>query len=113
MSIVAKWLDRSRWLFGMEVGLGPGHTVSGWGPSSPFPTGAQRPQFSAHACCDETAGWIKMPLGREVGLGRGHIMLDGDQPTPPPMGHTPPIFVPCLLWPNGRSSELLLSSCQG
>ena len=31
----------------------------------------------------------------EVGLGPGNTVLDGD---PPPL---PPIFGPCLLWPNG------------
>jgi len=29
----------------------------------------QLPQFSAHVCCGQTAGWIKMPLGTEVGPG--------------------------------------------
>jgi len=40
-----------------------------------------------------------MKLGMEVGLGPGHIVLDGDQA--PPKGAQPPIFGPCLLWPNG------------
>ena len=26
--------------------------------------------------CDQTVGWITMPLGTEVGLGPGHIVLD-------------------------------------
>jgi len=41
-----------------------------------------------------------MKLGTEVGP--GHIVLDGD-PAPPPQRGTalPPIFGPCLLWPNG------------
>ena len=39
----------------------------------------------------------------EVGLGPGDILLDGDP--------TPPLFGPCLLRPNGRPSEQLLSSC--
>ena len=43
-----------------------------------------------------------MKLGMEVGLGPSHIVLDGDPAlqkngTQPP----PPIFGPCLLWPNG------------
>ena len=41
------------------------------------------PQLSAHVCCGQPAGWIKMPLGREVGLGPGDIVLDGD-PSPFP-----------------------------
>jgi len=59
------------------------------------------PQFSAHVCCGQTAGLIKMPLGREVGLGPGHIVLDGDQlKLPSKRGTALPIFGPCLLWPN-------------
>jgi len=41
-----------------------------------------------------------MPLGMEVGLGPGHIVLGGDSAPPTPM-HSPPIFGPYLLWPNG------------
>ena len=40
-------------------------------------------------------------------------MLDGD-PTPPPRKRdksSPPLFGPCLLWPNGRPSQQLLRSC--
>ena len=40
-----------------------------------------------------------MPLGTEAGLGPGHITLDGDPYLP--KGAQPPIFGPCLLWPNG------------
>jgi len=43
--------------------------------------------------CGQTVGWIKMKLSVQVGLGPSHIVLDGDPP--------PPIFDPCLLWPNG------------
>jgi len=61
--------------------------------------------------CGQTVGWIKMPLGTEVGLGPGDIVLDGD-PAPPRKGaQQPPLFGPRLLWPNGRPSQLLLSSC--
>ena len=43
-----------------------------------------------------------MPLGMEVGLAPGDFVFDGDQ-APPEKRHSPlhPIFVPCLLWPNG------------
>jgi len=42
-----------------------------------------------------------------------HILLDGG-PAPPPQrkGAQPPILGPCLLLPNGRPSQLLLSSCR-
>jgi len=32
-------------------------------------------------------------------------------PDPPKKGHSLPIFSPCLLWPNSRPSQLLLSTC--
>jgi len=79
-SVVAKRLDGSRchlvWI--MEVGLGQDHIVL---DGDRAPPKGQNPQFSAHVCCGQTAGWIKMPLDTEVGLGPGHIALDGD-PTP-------------------------------
>jgi len=66
-----------------------------WGPSSP-------PQFLAHICCGQMAGWIKMPLGMELGLGPGDFVLDGTQPFSPKRGRAAfPIFGPCPLWPNG------------
>jgi len=46
------------------------------------PKGAQPPQFSAHVCCGQTAGWIKMPLGTELGLSPGDIVIDGDLAPP-------------------------------
>jgi len=46
-----------------------------------------------------------MPLGREVGLVPGHIVLDGTQLSLPESGTAvPPLFGPCLLWPNGLGS---------
>jgi len=64
-----------------------------WGPSSPPQKRGHSPQFSAHVCCGQTAGWIRMPLDMEVGLSRSHIVLDGD-PAPPPKkrAHSPPQF---------------------
>jgi len=50
--------------------------------------------------CGQTAGWIKMPLGTEVELGPGHIVLDGDPAAPRKEHSSPPLFAPCLLWPN-------------
>jgi len=60
-----------------------------WGPRSPSPESGHRPQFSAPVCCDQTAGWIKMPLRVMVGLGPGNIVLDAD-PAPPRSGTAPP-----------------------
>jgi len=92
------------------VSLGPGDIVlDGYqaptrkGDTAPAKGGAQQPhQFLARGYCGETAGWIMMPLGTEVGLGPGHVVLDGDPTPTPKRGHSsPPVFGPCLLWPNG------------
>ena len=81
----------------------PGHAVLDGDPGPP-PQRGTAPQFSAHITCGQTAGWIKMPLGAEVNLGPGDVMLDG-VPAPPIEGAQPPVFGPCLLWPNGWMDE--------
>ena len=58
-------------------------------PSSPHTpervTAAPLPRhFSAHVCCGQTAGCIRIPLCIEVGLDPGDIVLDGD---PAPFPH--------------------------
>jgi len=69
---------------GMEVGLGRGDFVLDGDAAPPSPKrGQSTSEFSAHVCCDETAGCIKMSLGMEVALGPGYIVLDAD-PAPPP-----------------------------
>jgi len=61
---------------GVEVGLGPGHTLLDGDPvPPPQKRGHSSSNFAAHVYCGQTAGWIKMPLGMEVGLGPGHIVL--------------------------------------
>jgi len=52
-----------------------------------------------------------MTLGKDVGPGPGHIVLDGDPVGTHPPQQPLPTFGPCLLWPNGRPSQQLLSSC--
>jgi len=52
----------------------------------------------------QTAGWIRMPVGTEVGLGPDDIVLDGDPALLRKGAEQPPLFGPCLLWPNGRPS---------
>jgi len=54
---------------------GPGHIVLDGDPTPP-PKRGTAPQFLAHICCGQMAGWIKIPLSTKVGLD------------------------PCLLWPN-------------
>ena len=71
---------------GMQVGLGPGHTVLGEDPAPP-----KGPNFW-HIYCAQMAAWIKMPPGTEVGLGGDDIVLDGDPALPPQKGGRVPQF---------------------
>ena len=71
----------------MEVDLVPGDIVLDGDPA-PSPQRGTTPKFSAHVCCGQTSGWMKMPLGMEV----GDIVLDGD-PAPPKKGHSTPHFL--------------------
>ena len=96
-------VGRIKMKLGMQVGLSPGHTVLDGDPGPPPPKGTAL-QFLAHMYCAQTAGWIKMPVGVEVGLYASDIVLDGDPAsTSRKRGQSPPppIFGPCLLWPNG------------
>ena len=86
---------------GVQVGLGPGHIVLDWDPAElPLPQkGAKpplRPQFSAHICCGQMAGWIKMPLGTEIGLDQSDILCQMVIQLPQKKAQ-PPIFGPYLL----------------
>ena len=88
----SSWMDQDATWYGCRPRPRP-HCVR-WGPSSPPLKGAQ-PHFLAHVYCDQTAGWIKMPLGTELGLGSGHMALDGDPaPLPSKKGAKSPNFRP-------------------
>ena len=65
-----------------EVCVGPGHTVLDGHPASTPRKEAQPAQFSAHVCCGQTVGWIKLAVGTEIGLGPDHIVLDGNAAPP-------------------------------
>jgi len=62
---------------GTQVGLGPGHIMLDGDPG-PIPPKGHSPQFSAHICCGQMGGWIKMLFDTEVGLSLGDIVLDRD-----------------------------------
>jgi len=106
---MAKLLPSVGWIkmkLGMQVGIGPCNIVLDGDPALPLPkVGGASPLFSAHICCGQMAGWIKLPLGREVGLNPSEIVLDGHQAPAPQKGVEPPIFRPCLLWPNGSMDQ--------
>jgi len=90
---------------GTEVGLSPGDFVLDGDPALSLPKKAAEPspQFSAHFCCGQTAGCIKMPLGMEVDFSPGDFVLDGD-PTPSrkrrrsPLSNFQPILIVVLVW---------------
>jgi len=98
---------------GTEVGLGPGDVVLDGNPAPPRMGTA--PQFSAHVCCGETTGWMKMPLGTSWygsrPRPRPHCVRRG--PSSPAKGaqQPAPLFGACLLWPRSpisATAELLL-----
>jgi len=124
MSIVAKRLDRSRWHLAWRRDLVQA-TLCSMVTQPPPQKRGQSPhqQFSAHFCCGQTAGCIKVPIGMEVGLSPGDFVLHGNPsrrfvctlvtwckkalykyssfPFFPKNGRSPPIFGSRLLWPNG------------
>ena len=46
-----------------------------WGPSSSSPKGGGATQCSAHICCSQMAGWIKMPLDRRSASGQATLII--------------------------------------
>ena len=86
------------------IGLSPPTLCYMW--PQHYPQGEQ-PPISAHVCCGQTAGWIKVP---RWALAQATLCYIGTQ-LPLPKWAPPPIFGPCLLWPNGCPSQPLLSTC--
>ena len=93
-------VEQIKMKLGVQVGLGPDHIVLDGDPAS-SPLKGHSPQFSAHICCSQMAGWIKIPLGMEVGLSPGNFVLDGDPAPLLKKGAEAPstIFDPCPLLP--------------
>ena len=131
ISVVAKWLDGLRchlvwtsqkgggapqfsahvycgqtvgWikmLFGMEVGLSPGHIVLDGDPAGPLPKKGRSPPIFGprllwpNGCMDQDAIWY---------AGRPRFMrycARWEPSSPCRKGAQPPIFGQCPLWPNG------------
>ena len=87
---------------GMEVGLGPRLIVLDGDPV-PHPPSKRgtTPNFRPMSIVAKRLGRMKMPLGMEVGLDPSDTVVQGTQLTLPKTGEQPPIFGPCLSWPNG------------
>jgi len=97
-------VGRIKMKLGTQVGLGSDHIVLDGDPA-PLTKGAQ-PHFSLYLLWPN--GWMNQDATwYGVGLGAVSIVLHGI----PPKGAQPPIFGPCLLWPNGSPTQLLLSTC--
>ena len=96
---------------GMEVGLGPGHTVLDGDPAAPKGHSSPLPSSIFDPCLLwPTAGWMKTSLSMEVDLGPGHIVLDG-VPALRESGAAAPLFSAHVYCGHSRQSHLLLSSC--
>jgi len=87
---VAKRLDGSRWNLTSRYALAPVPHCVKWGPSSPSTKGHSPPNFRPMSC-DQTAAWIKIPLGTEAGLDPGQLCQMGTQ-LPPKKGHSLPQY---------------------
>jgi len=74
----------------MQVSLGPATLLDG--DPAPPPPKAHSPQFSAHICCGQMAGWFKMPRGREVDLGPGDLSMWQQSSPSQKKGRTAPNF---------------------
>jgi len=82
----AGWIKMA---LGTDVGLGPDHIVLDRDPAPPLKTGGTDPSFR--------------PMFIVVNLGSGDVL--GGVPAAPLKGAQPPVFGPCLLWPNGWMDE--------
>jgi len=95
------------------IGLGPGDIMLYGDTAKPTRGDSSPPPLFGPVW--RTAVWIKMPLRTEVNLGPGHTALDADPAPRPQKGHSiPTIFSThiSILWPKGRPSQLLLSTCR-
>ena len=73
MSVVAKWLDVSRYQL-VRRSASAQATLLDVVPRDPDPPKkGHSPQFSAHVGCGQMAEWTKMSLGMEVGIGAGSL----------------------------------------
>jgi len=87
---------------GTKVGLGPGYIVLDGDPAPPLQGAA--PSFRPMSV-----------VARRLDGSRCHLVAQATScyrgSSFPQKGHSPPIFGPCLLWPSGRPSQLLLTTC--
>jgi len=120
MSIVAKRLDGSRchlvWKYvdWAEAYLSQVHIVLDGDPALPK-KGSTAPNFQPMSVVAKRLNGSRCHLVWRQASAQATLCYMGTQPVLPPQkkggGHSPPIFGLCLLIPNGRPSQLLLSTC--
>jgi len=92
---------------GRKVGLSPGDIVLDGDPAPP-PQRGKASNFRPMSIVTKRLDGSRCHLVRSRPRPRRHCVKWGPSS---PKGAQPPIFGSCLLWPNGRPSQLLLSSC--
>ena len=91
-------VERIRTKLGVQVGLGPAHSVID-GDTAPLPQRGTAPNFWPTYVVAKWLDGLRCHLVYGVGLGLGKFVLDGDPALPPEKGAEPPspIFGPCVL----------------
>jgi len=91
---------------GMEVGFGPGHIVLDVGPAPLHQKGGTAPNFRSMFVVAKRLDGSICHLVRWQASAHAALCYMGTQLSLP-KGAEPPIFGPCLLWPNSHTSQLL------
>jgi len=107
--VVKGWMDQDETWHGDRPQHRP-HSAK-WGLSFPSQKGAQPSIFSR--CPLWPNGWMYQDATWYGGRPRLRPHCVKWEPSPLPKGGTQfsPIFRPCLVWPSGDPSQLLLSTC--
>jgi len=84
---------------GVEVGLGPGHIVLDGAQPPPPEKGVQQTSHSFRPMYIVAKRWPISATAELLLFSHGLLFLGCIAPLP--KGAQPPIFDPCLLWPNG------------
>jgi len=101
---------RIKMSLGMEVGLGPDHIVLDEA-QLPQERGTTSPNFRPMSVVDKRLDESRCDLVRKLSLAQATLCSMRTSSPPVLKGTQSPIFSPCPLWPNGRPSHLLLSTC--
>ena len=77
-----------------------------WGPSS-YKQGGTAPNFRPMSIVAKRLDWSRCHLVRRQASAQAALCYMGTQ-LPLPKGAQPPVFGPCLLWPNAIAEHLFL-----